>query len=49
MDLDLANKNVLIIGASGGIGSAIVNTFNEEECKSISYRKKYYQAKKIKK
>ncbi len=30
MDLDLANKNVLIIGASGGIGSAIVNTFNEE-------------------
>ncbi len=49
MDLDLANKNVLIIGASGGIGSAIVNTFNEESANLFLVGRNIVKLKKLKK
>ena len=48
MDLDLANKNVLIIGASGGIGSAIVNTFNEESANLFLVGRNIIKLKKLK-
>ena len=35
---DLKNKNIIITGASGGIGNSIVKKLNEVWCKHISFR-----------
>ena len=35
--INLKNKNIIVTGASGGIGNSIVEKLYELECKYISY------------
>ena len=37
---DLENKNIIVTGASGGIGNSIVEKLNELWCKYFSIRNK---------
>ena len=37
---DLKNKNIIVTGASGGIGNSIVKKLSEQGCKYFSYRNK---------
>lgn len=48
MDLGLREKNVLIVGASKGIGRGIVNGFAAEQCRIVAIARSEALLKEVK-